>query len=412
MTQMRTAAHQLALLGGQPAAASVEPPAWPPRSQAVRDALSDLYMSGHWSFNLGGLERRFANAFAARHNTRHGVFMMNGTVTLQCALAAFGIGPGDEVIVPAHTWLATVMAVAYIGATPVVVDVAADTLCLDTDEANDAVTERTRAIIPVHMLGSMADIDAVSALATNHDLVVIEDCAQAHGGVWAGRSVGSWGHVGSFSFQQNKLMTSGEGGICITDDEMIAERIYRQKAIGYRPDDPMGEWSPAHDDGLVCHNFRALEFAPLILLDQLDRLTNQALRYEASASYLRQQIDRIDGVRMQARGRRADVQPYYKVGLVFDGDRFAGIPQARIIDALAAEGVPVRAGYGAAHHHALFNLPGTRYRVHGSGTPVAEHVAGAQTVTLAHEYLGCSQSELDCIAAAIDKVATLVPDIT
>src|SRR5690606_23896169 len=161
-------------------------------------------------------EPEFARAFAEHHGARHGIFTINGTVTLQCALAAYGIGPGDEVIVPPLTWYATAIAVRHVGACPVFVDIQPDTLCIDPRKIEAAIKERTEAINQVHACEWMAYVDASMAMARRQDLRDIEDCADMHGGIWAGKGIGTLGVVGSFSFQYTKTMSSGEGGICIT----------------------------------------------------------------------------------------------------------------------------------------------------------------------------------------------------
>jgi L-glutamine:2-deoxy-scyllo-inosose/3-amino-2,3-dideoxy-scyllo-inosose aminotransferase len=229
----------LALLGGKPVAPRLSPMPWPPADPATAKALARAYLSRQWSFN-GPAEQRFAADFAAYCGAKHGIFMANGTVTLEAALTAHHIGKGDEVIVPALTWIATAMAAHYVGAKVVLVDIEPTTLCLDPKQVEEAITPRTRAIIPVHLYGSMADLEALCRIARRHRLVVIEDCAHAHGGMWNGRGVGSWGHVGSFSFQQSKTMASGEGGICLTNDDKIADRLYRFKHIGYAAHTPQG----------------------------------------------------------------------------------------------------------------------------------------------------------------------------
>ncbi len=214
-----SAQHQkLALVGGTPVTASMRVPSWPPVSEATAQRLADVYRSGKWSFD-GEVEQAFSREFAASHDAAYGVFMANGTVTLECALAAFGIGPGDEVIVPALTWLATAMAAVYLGATPVFVDIEPATLCLDPAKTEAAITPRTRAIIPVHLYGSNPDLDAIMAIAARHDLIVIEDCAQSHLAAYKNRPTGSIGDLAAFSFYPSKnLGAAGDAGAVTTNE--------------------------------------------------------------------------------------------------------------------------------------------------------------------------------------------------
>lgn len=224
----------LALLGGSPVFEQLlESRSFgPPVDEVTGKKLLELYYSRRWTA-FDEAEPAFAQAFAAHHDAKYGIFTINWTITLHCALGAYGIGPGDEVIVPPLTWYATAAAVRHVGATPVFVDIEPDTLCIDPKKIEAAITPRTKAIIPVHAYGSMADMDRIMALAKRHDLKVIEDAAHMHGGIWDGKKIGSIGDVGSFSFQQNKTMSSGEGGISITNDRDIAERLFRMKQIGY-----------------------------------------------------------------------------------------------------------------------------------------------------------------------------------
>ena len=171
----------LAVNGGPKAADNLAVPPWPPTSNDVADRLRQMYLSRKWSFN-GPHEMEFAARFARHHNAAYGVMMANGTVTLECILTALGVGRGDEVIVPAFTWIATAMAVAYTGAKPVLVDCEPDTWCLDPAGTEAAITPRTKAIIAVHLYGSMAHIDRLTAVAAKHSIPLIEDCAHAHGG--------------------------------------------------------------------------------------------------------------------------------------------------------------------------------------------------------------------------------------
>ncbi len=398
-----TLTEQLAIHGGTPVASSINKPAWPPVSEATAERLKDVYLTGQWSFGAAE-EQAFSQEFAQYHGARYGIFMANGTVTLQCALQAYGIGPGDEVIVPALTWLATAMAVLEVGATPVFVDIEATTLCLDPALVEAALTPRTRAIIPVHLLGSMADLDALLAIADRENLILIEDCAHAHGGQWKGRGLGSWGHVGSFSFQQTKTMASGEGGICITNDERIAERLYRLKHIGYGLQALQGKACSSPDEDLQCHNYRATEFQAVILRDQLRNLPQLMATYQTNAARLQELLEGVPGITIQAKGRCATVQNYY--GWSFQlGEEFAGIPFGDVESALNAEGLEIGGTYGPVYQHLLWNIAPERFRVPEGGCPVAEIISTQRTVAMGHFWLGSDSATIDAIAAAITKVA-------
>ncbi len=401
---------QLALQGGAPVlgAPLLWWDFWPPVEDTTEQRLVELYRSRRWTaFDEG--ERHFADAFAELHGARHGVFMMNGTVTLQCALGAYGIGPGDEVIVPALTWQATAMAAQYVGATPVFVDVEPDTLCLDPEQVRAALTNRTKAIIPVHLYGSMVDMDRLMILARANELRVIEDCAHAHGGIWAGQGIGSIGDVGSFSFQQTKTMACAEGGICITSDPAAAERMFRMKHIGYGPDQLQGQADDGPPEGLTCYPFRATGFQREILVEQLAGLPARLERYGQATAYLERRLSEVTRIRFQARGRRADRQGYYGWVMLFDDPAYADISIDLIQKAVAAEGVPLLPTWGPVYGHALYNAPISSYRL-PNPCPVTEHT-GRRALWLMHAYLGLDDAHLAKIAEAIEKVLWHADDL-
>ena len=379
---------------------------WPPVYPETGDQLRELYMSHKWSF-YGAYETKFAPAFAAYHDARYGVFMANGTVTLECALTALGVKPGDEVIVPAWTWLATGTAVCYVGATPVFVDGEADTFCMDPAAFEAAITPRTTAVIPVHLFGSFADMEKICAIAKKHHIAVIEDCAHVHGGKWAGKGIGSFGDVGSFSFQQSKIMNSGEGGACITDNPELFEKISRLKHIGYMPGNKQGQASAPPPEGLLCHNYRATEFQALILQAQLDRLAADSAKRARAADCLRRRFEAIPGVKVQAPGRLATMQAYYVYGVTIDPAVLKpGKTKKDVVAALQAEGVPeVFEGWGApAYRQRLWNVPSDRYRVASAKT--VEEIIDRKIILFAIQWLMSDVATLDKLGAAMTKVMT------
>ncbi|MDD3153663.1 MAG: DegT/DnrJ/EryC1/StrS family aminotransferase [Victivallaceae bacterium] len=378
---------ELAVLGGEKLCSEgCRPQLWPPRDLNTAERLKEVYLSGKWSFNSPE-EQQFERDFAAFHGAKYAVFMANGTVTLECALTALGIRPGDEVLVPALTWMATALAPYFLGATPVFVDINPETLCMDPAKMEAAITAKTKAVIPVHVYGSTADLEKILAVASAHHLAVVEDCAHMHGGFWNGRGVGSWGDVGSFSFQQSKTMSSGEGGICITNNQELAEKIYLLKHIGYQRGLKQGQAVKA-PEGLICHNYRGTAFQAAILSEQLKTLHDRIRIYGESAAILRAAIADVPGVRTQLPGRLADPQGYYSFHFLFDGEEFRGISKQAINEACIAEGANIgNGGHGAVYQHVLFNLRRDEYRI-GSGErcDVCEDLS-ARMLGISHEYL-------------------------
>lgn len=397
---------KLAIEGGtkavsEAAARAIKP--WPVAYAATAERLQTAYLSGAWSFN-GPCEQAFSKAFAAYCGARHGIFMANGTVTIESALHALGVKAGDEVIVPGNTWLATAMAAVYLGAKPVFVDVEPDTLCLDPEQLQRAITRKTKAIIPVHLFGSMADMDRIMKVSRETGIPVVEDCAHAHGGVWRGKGVGSIGHVGSFSFQQSKTLASGEGGICLTQDAALADKLFRIKHIGYGDGQQQGVASSGPAEGLVCRNYRGLEFTAIILSEALKRLSAETALRDRNALAFTELIRDVPGITVQARGRKADVQGYYNFVLLLDPAKLkTGITIREVQAALAAEGVPCGiGGYGPVYSHMLWNVGKAGYRIHSSA--VVEETCHARSLNLFHTCLLTNKTLMKALAKAVRKV--------
>src|SRR5437660_1765049 len=208
----------LALLGGK-RAKSKPFPAWPYYDSNEERALKEVLESRVWWRTPGTKTLEFEKSFATFHGARHGIAVTNGTAALEVTIAALGITAGDEVIVPNFTFVATASAVLFANALPVLVDVDPETYCIDPDLVEDAITSRTKAIIGVHMGGHPADIDRLKEIAGSRGLALVEDSSHAHASEWRGQRVGTFGVAGTFSFQASKLMTAGEGGMIISNDD-------------------------------------------------------------------------------------------------------------------------------------------------------------------------------------------------
>ncbi len=377
-------------------------PSWPPVYPEIAEQLKEVYLKGKWSFN-GEAEQAFSKEFADLHTAEHGIFMANGTVTLECALAALGVGHGDEVIVPALTWMATAMAVRYLGAIPVFVDIEPYTLCLDPDKIEQAITSKTKAIIPVHIYGSMADMEKIMAIAKKRGLAVIEDCAHAHGGVWAGKGVGSVGDVGSFSFQESKSLSSGEGGICLTNDSDLAEKLFRLKHIGYNAGSGQGKAASGPAEGLLCHNYRGTEFQAVVLSGSVKRLKEQTKLRDKNAGIIREILADAPGVEVQARGRLANLQGYYALTLIIDPDKLNGVSLDAFQDALSKEGLSAGKTYGPVYDHMLWNVSKDEYRKEDCA--VADDICANRALCFAQNWLLVDEESAKAIGKAIKKVA-------
>jgi dTDP-4-amino-4,6-dideoxygalactose transaminase len=391
-----------AVLGGSPIRQQ-DYPSWPVWDDRERDGLLAVLDAGGWWQGDGDQAATFAAEFAAYHGARHGMAFTNGTHTLEAALAACDIGEGDEVIVPAMTFVASASAVLAVNATPILVDIDADTLCIDVAAARAAVTERTRAVIAVHVAGAAADLDALTALCAEHGLRLIEDCAHAHGTFWRGRGVGSWGDFGSFSMQRSKLMTAGEGGVLLCNDDELRDRAWSYADCGRT----RGEWFYHH--AAYGSNLRMTEWQGAVLRAQLARFPEQNALRNANAVALNAALDEIPGLRAPRRDPRMDSQGNYCFVFHYDPEAFAGLPLRGFEQALGAEGIPMGVSYPSLNELAVFRNRNFGPRLRASAPepdyatlrlPAAEHAART-TVWLQHRILlGGRDDVLDVARAA------------
>jgi dTDP-4-amino-4,6-dideoxygalactose transaminase len=329
----------LALAGGAPLRRTAFPH-WPTWDQTEVEALQRVLTSGRWGAHAGGEVQRFEEEFAAYQEARYGIAVTNGTVALKLALTAAGVGVGDEVIMPGYTFVATATAAVEIGAVPVFADIDPQTYTLDPESAAACVTSRTRAIVPVHLGGRPADMDAIMALSQQHNLMVIEDAAQAWGASWEGRKTGTLGHVACFSFQSSKNITAGEGGMILSNDETIAALA---RSIGNCGRQPGGLWYAHYALG---GNYRLGEFHGALLRAQLQRYPQQLARRQANAAYLEQALSEVAGITTVSQDSRVTSNAYHILFVQYHAEAFGGLTKSRFIAALQAEGIEgVHGGY-------------------------------------------------------------------
>jgi len=402
---------QLAINGGDPI--RTDPfPSWPIWDQRELDQVTDVIKSGNWGGIPGTKCEEFATTFARIQGARYGVPVMNGTAALQVSLRAVGVGPGDEVIVPALTWVATPQAALYLGAVAVFCDVEPDTLNISVAKLESLITRRTKAIIPVHLGGLPADLDGVIEVARKHKLAVIEDCAHAHGAVWRGRGVGSWGNLGAFSFQQSKVITAGEAGCILTNDRHLAELCASLINCGRIQKD---------DETLTEHpfsyNFRLTDLQAAVLVAQLSRLEELTARRAKNADQLDLELAQIDGLSPLRRDPRVDRQAYYLYHFRYDPDRFDGLSRNDFCKAMRAEGIPCGSvGGQLVYKNPLFGaspagdaaavIPGPNGPVDYSNVscPVAEDIAAHTGVVIPQNVLLGSAEDIRDVVRAARKI--------
>jgi len=403
---------ELAILGGSPL--RTRPfPVWPQYLPADAQRLQQVLESRHW----GGYPvpsrycGEFAERFARLHGAKYGLCLANGTIALVAALQAAGIRFGDEVIVPAYTWDGTATAVLFAGGVPVFADVDPDTYCLDVESARKAITPRTKALLPVHLAMRFADMDALSALAREHGLKIIEDCAHAHGGQYRAKGAGSIGDMGCFSFQESKLMTSGEGGMVITSDLKYFEHLQSQVNCG------RASMTDEYEQRVLGANYRMTELQAALLIGQLDMLPELAAKRARNAARLSTALSAIPGVRPLPPQPAITRDTIYNYVFQYRPQRHGVVARDLFVAALDAEGIPSDGRfYEPVYRSDLFyatpeTCPQLKTDYSQVKCPVSERAAYEESVWLPQFLLIGEDRDVDDIAAAVAKVMEKFDDL-
>lgn len=399
--------EKLAILGGEPTKKTAWP-VWPEYDENEKNALMEVLESRVWWRTPGTRTLAFEGEFARYHQAKHGVAVTNGTAALEVALAALGVGPGDEVIIPDFTFVATASAVLFCGAMPVMVDITPDTYCIDPHMVEAAITSCTKAVIAVHMGGHPADLDALRDLCARRRLYLLEDSSHAHGSEWKGHKIGSIGDVGTFSFQSSKLMTAGEGGIIITNSDEIERRARAIHDCGRMP----GEWFYSHF--IYGSNHRLSEWQGAILSQQLKRLEEQAAIRARNTAYLDEMLPAIESLTPQKQDYRCTRNGHYAYIFHYEKRAFANISIAKFVECLNLEGVPTQASYPPIHELAVFQSGAFRTRLSGEQAQVDYPFlkttfpntarAAWETVWLPNPVLLGSEKDIALVVDAIRKI--------
>jgi dTDP-4-amino-4,6-dideoxygalactose transaminase len=375
-------ASGLALVGGSPVRRRPFP-AWPKFGPAEERRLLRTLRSGNWGRLQGGEVAAFERRFASMHGCRHGLAVVNGTVSLRIALLAAGIGAEAEVIVPAYTFVSTASAVVEANAVPVFADIDLETFNVTARTIDAVMTPRTRAIIPVHFAGQPAEMAPILELARRRGLFVLEDAAHAHGAVAGGRPAGSLGHAASFSFQSSKNLTCGEGGVLTTNDAVLAESC---RSIHNCGRSARGPWYEHH---VISGNYRLGEFQGAVLNGQLGRLEQQTRTRDRNGIYLAARLRALPGVYPQRRPAACERHSYHLFMVRLDA-AVSGVSRGAVLRALQAEGIPCSGGYAVP----LPRQPLFRHKAFG---PYLAPAAAA----LDFERVSCPNSERICRAEGL-----------
>ncbi len=370
-------------------------PTWPVHDELEEQAVLEVLRSGKWWF--GERVAKFENDFAAFQDARFGITCNSGTTALEIVLQALDIGPGDEVLVPPYTFVATASAVMRVGATPIFVDVD-DSWCMDPSRVEAAITLKTKAILPVHFGGRVCELDVLRAIAERNGIPLIEDACHSWGSKWSGKGTGAIGKCGVFSFQHSKNITAGEGGIILTDDAEFAAKCRSLVNCGRISG---GVWYHHVNLGT---NVRLTEIQGAILSAQLTRLEVQTLHREKNASFLTEGLEKIEGIQTQRGNTHITRRAYHLYCLRIDPGSF-GCSREKFIQAANAEGLPICAGYPIP----LYEQPVIEqwYRQHGITRPycpMVEDFCRRSAMWFGQDVLLGSEEDMRGILTIFEKI--------
>ncbi len=405
----RALTGSLAINGGEKVVTTSFP--WPIYDEQEVQAVADLVRSGQWGNpDCAGAVAEFEQQFARYCGSKYAISCVNGSVSLRLALIACGIRPGDEVIVPSYTFIATASVVLEVNCVPVFADIHPDTYNLDPDAIEAAISERTKAIIPVHFAGLPCDMEAILAIARRHKLRVIEDAAHAHGAEYKGQKLGSIGDAGSFSFQSSKNLTSGEGGMVITNDDALYHTMNSLRNVGRLPG---GQWYDHFNPGC---NYRITQLQAVLLSQQLKRLDEQTRIRNENGLYLDSLLADLSGITPLSRGQVEIRHAYHLYIFRYDKTKFGNVSKLDFVAMLSAEGLPCSSGYP----HPLYKQPVFQDRnwlcyalpdsVDYSTVycPVAEQACADEAVWISQQAMLGTRNDMNSFANAIRKVQQAV----
>ena len=404
-----------ALLGGTPVHAGGWPK-WPIWNQATDEKqVIEVLRSGVWS--RANFTTEFEEKWAKLIGAKRCLSVVNGTNALIAALTQSGIGGGDEVIIPPYTFIATAAAVLMTGAMPVFADVDPETFQINPKNIEKKINSRTRAIMPVHILGLPADMDNIMAIAKKHKLVVVEDACQAWLAEINGKKVGTFGNAGCFSFQNSKNMAMGEGGAIVSDDDEFMDRCYSFHNYG----NPYGSTVGSVGSGTVMlgTKLRLTEYQAAIGLAQIVRLEDQTTKRNENATYLKSKIEKIPGIVPYKLYNNVTRAAFHLFPFRYKKEQFQGLPRAAFLKALTAEGVPCSSGYATLNKMPYLenafktknfqkmytkDLLDINTYNRQNECPENDRLCNEEAVWLTQNLLLAEKSDMDDIANAIEKI--------
>jgi dTDP-4-amino-4,6-dideoxygalactose transaminase len=344
-------AGKLAILGGQ--AVRTKPwPSWPIWDKSAEESVLSILRSGIWCRLGGTTVSEFEKKYAELIGAKRCVCTVNGTNALMTALHVLDIGVGDEVIVSPYTFIATYNVVINSCALPVFADTDPETFQINPDKIEERINERTRAILPVHILGLPANMDRINAIAKKHNLFVIEDACQAWMAEWRGKKCGTVGDLGCFSFQNSKHLPCGEGGAVVGNDDEIMDRCFSYHNCGRQ----YGSVKGTSGYPITGTNFRMTEYQAAILLSQMKRLEKDTQLRNENAHYLTSKIKDIPGIIPHKLYEGVTRAAYHLYPFRYKKEHFNNVPRSKFLEALRAEGIPCSGGYGPQYRDGLIEV--------------------------------------------------------
>lgn len=396
---------KLALFGGTRAAEGLS--GWPRIEQSDVDAVTKALRSGKLFRGSGEQVDTLERVYRTYIGSDYALAVTNGTAALETALACAGIGPGDEVIVPGYTFYSSASAISFVGATPVFCDVDPDSYNMTAETVLPCLSPRTKAIIPVHFAGYPVDMDPIMDIAREHSLFVLEDCSHAHGTEYKGRKVGSIGHASAWSFQESKNLTAGEGGIVLTNDAELYDRMYSRHTCGRKIG---AAWYEHHT---ITSNLRMSEMTAALLLNQFKRLEMQTTQRLANAAILDAAVAKMPELTVTQQATEGSTRRAYHLYILRYMPGFTGVSRERFVEALVAEGVDASGGYP---------IPLSKQPVYAGiasprGVPYAEQELSnvemlcRDTIWISQQCLLGGEENGQKIVAAIQKIAKQIDSL-
>lgn len=402
-----------AIIGGE----SVHPdgwPGWPLWRDEYDQKVLDVLRSGSWF--RAGVTEEFEKQWAEMLGVKRALTIANGTNSLITALKNMGVTAGDEVITTPYTFVATVQAILNCGAIPVFADIDRETFQIDPVQIEKKITPRTKAILPVHILGMPADMNRIMAIAKKHNLIVIEDTCQSHLAEYDGKKLGTIADAGCFSFQNSKNLPIGEGGAVVSNDEVFMDRCFSYHNQGFPYGTQLGEWGGSF---MIGTNVRLSEYQSMVGLVQLPYMVEQANTRWENGKYLIEQIKGIPGITPIKLYKECTKAVFHLFPYRYNPEGFEGMPRELFIEAMNAEGIPTVAGYTPLHTEPFIKsaFESTLYKkvyspeqidyeayMAANQCPENDAICNEESIWMSQSMLLADKSSMDDIAESIAKI--------